>query len=132
MSYTYNLDTDIGIIRLVVPDRVNTADEPAIFSDEEIQAFLDLEDGVRRAAAACLETIASDQALVLKVMKVQNITTDGPKVSAELRSRAKDLRQQAHNDEADNGELFDIAELVYNNFSARERIWKQAQRQLLT
>ena len=128
MSFTYDLQTDVGQVRLIIPDRVNTADEPAMFSDEELGAFLELEDGVRRAAAAALETIASDQALVLKVLKVQNVSTDGAALARELRARAAALRSQAAQIEADDGELFDVAEQVNDSFSARERLWKEALR----
>lgn len=128
MSFTYDLATDVGQVRLIIPDRVNTAAEPAMFSDEELAAFLTLEDGVRRAAAAALETIASDQALVLKVMKVQNVSTDGAALARELRARATALRAQAAAADADDGDLFDVAEQVNDMFSARERLWKEAQR----
>lgn len=129
MSYTYDLNTDTGIMRLVIPDRVNTADEPAIFSDEELAVYQAIEDGLKRACAAAIETIATDQALVLKVMRVQNISTDGAKLAAELRARAAQLRSQAAADDADEGLLFDVAEQVNNMFSYRERLWKQALRQ---
>jgi hypothetical protein len=128
MSFTYDLATETGQIRLLIPDRVDTADEPAIFSDEELAAFLQLEDGVRRAAAAALETIASDQALVLKVMRVQNVSTDGAALARELRARASGLRTQAAAAAADDGDLFDVAEQVNDQFSARERLWKEALR----
>jgi hypothetical protein len=118
MSWSFSLATDIGRARLLVPDR----DEASpLFTDEELAVFLSIETGVKRAAALALETAASDQALVLKVMKVGDLTTDGAKVSDALLKRAAQLRAQAdREDDADGG--FDIAELVVDDFSARERL----------
>jgi hypothetical protein len=127
MAFTYDLSSDVGKVRLLIPDRI---EEEAIFQDAEIEAFLDLnDDNLRRAAAEALETIASDQALVLKVIRLMDLSTDGPAVAAELRERAKGLRQAA--DEAEAGEddaLFDYAEMPETMFQQRERVVKQAQR----
>jgi hypothetical protein len=60
-----------------------------------IGAFLTLEAGrPRRAAAQALDTIASNEVLVSKVIRTQDLQTDGSKVAAELRARAKALRDQ--------------------------------------
>lgn len=128
MTFNYDLTTDIGVMRLSIPDRVNTLVEPAMFSDEELSAFLSFEGDLRRGIAQALEVIATDQALVLKVMRVQNIQTDGAKLAAELRARAKGLREQAAQEEANEGLLFGIAEQVYDVFSLRERLINEALR----
>lgn len=131
MAFTFNVTTDVGKVRLLVPDRV--ADEP-IFEDEEIEAFLALEDDdVRRAAALALETIASDQAYTLKVIRSLDTQTDGAKVSDALLKRAAQLRSQADKADADaeaaeDGGLFDIAEMPTTAFAYRERLVKEAQR----
>jgi hypothetical protein len=121
MSFTYILATDIGKVRLLIPDRVAAN---AILTDEEIQAFIDMEGEVRYAAAACLETIASDQVLTLKVMSLLDVSTSGDRVSAALLARAKLLREQADGDD----DAFDIAEMVVNDFSGRERLYNQGLR----
>lgn len=125
MTYTYTLGTDIATIRLLIPDR-NESD--AIFSDEEIGVFLILEVGVKRAAALALETIASDQALVLKVQTTGQLKTDGKALAEALIGRATKLRSQAETEDDGDGGGFDIAEWVVDDFSAREQIVKQAQR----
>lgn len=93
MAFTYlPATTDIGKIRLLIPD---SDPANAIFSDEEISVFLAMEGSrVKRGAALALETIGSSQTMVLKVMTLLDLTTDGAKVSAELRARAKVLRDQ--------------------------------------
>lgn len=120
MSYSYVVGTAIGTVRLLTPD--NQLDGH-IFEDEEIAAFLSLEGGsVRRAAALALETIAADQALVLKAIRLLDVQTDGPKVADSLLKRAATLRQQAEVDDAVAGSgAFDIAEMVFDSFGARER-----------
>ena len=123
MTFTYVLSTDIGKIRLMIPDRV-TAE--AIFTDEELQAFYDLEGDVRSAAAMALETIASDQVLVLKVMTLLDVSTSGDRVSAELLKRAAILRAQADGESSG----FDLAEMVVNDFAAREHLYNEALREI--
>ena len=124
---TIDLTTDVGKVRLLIPDRVET---DFIYSDEELEAFLGLEgSSVKRAAALALETIASDQAYTLKAIKLLQLTTDGPKVATALMQRATKLREQAEVDEAtEAGGGFDIAEWVLNPFTELERYTKQRER----
>lgn len=123
MTFSYELATDVGKIRLLLSDTVQA---DAYFTDEEISTFLTLEaSSVKRAAALGLETIASNEALVLKVIKTLDLETDGAEVAKALREHAQDLRDQA--DEGEDG--WDIAELVYDDFTYRERLEKQMQRE---
>ena len=125
MAFTYTLGTDVGTIRLLIPDRV---DSGHIFEDDELTGYMTLEGDVRSAAACALETIASDQALTLKVMHLLDVTTDGAKLSDALLKRAALLRQQAANNVA--GGSFDWAEQITNDFGAREHIYNTALRGL--
>ncbi len=93
MSFTYDVTTDAGRVRLLIPD---TDAENHLLEDAEVTALLALETGdVRRAAAAALELIASSEALVSKKIRSQDFATDGPAVAKELRERAALLRAQA-------------------------------------
>ena len=123
MAFSYNPAAIISRdrVRLLIPDRV-TPDH--IFEDEEITAFLAMESDVWSATAAALETIASDQAMVLKVMKLLDISTDGAKVSDALLARAQMLRERSVSE----APSFDWAEMVLDPFSARERLWAEALR----
>lgn len=126
MTWTYDLSSDVGRCRLMVPDRI---EDEAIFSDEEYAAFLDLEGGVRRATALALESIASDEALVLKVIRVGSLSTDGASVTRALLGRATALRSQADDaDAAEDGGAWDIAEMVTGPFGYRERLYNEALR----
>lgn len=99
--------TDEGQVRLLI----NDVDDTRVFTDGEIAAFLAMEDGhVKRAAAQALDTIADNEALVGKAIRTQDLATDGAKVADSLRKRAAELRRQADNDEdnADDGAFFEF------------------------
>ena len=131
MTFTYSdtdLSTDLAKVRRIISDV--DSNEP-IFTDEEIAGFLTLETGVRRAAAMALETMASRDAYVLKVMRRGDLQTDGAKTAEALMKRAATLRDQADDAELDDDAGFEIAEWVLDDFSARERIEKQALRGVL-
>lgn len=94
MPFDYSIDytTNLGRVRLLI----NDTDEEPVFSDEEIEVFLTLEgQSVKLAAAQALDTIADDEALTSKVIKSQDLSTDGPSVAAGLRARATSLRTQS-------------------------------------
>lgn len=110
-------DSDIGRVRLLIPD---TDEDALLLSEQQIGAFLAMARGtgtplVKRAAAAALETIASSEALVSKKLRDKDLATDGPAVAKELRDRAKQLRDEADEDEdndlTDGGGL-DIVDFV--------------------
>ncbi len=122
MAFTYDTTTDRGRVRMLITDRDETN---PIFQDAEIDAFLDMnDDSIRLAAASALETIATDQALVLKVLVTLDLETDGAKVADSLMKRAASLRAQEESVGA-----FDVAEMVVNNFSERERLYNEILRE---
>lgn len=93
MSFTYDLTTSVGQVRLLVPDRVAAY---ANFTDEEIGALLTLNEGdVRYAAADCCDTIGSNEAMILKVTTLLDLSVDGTRLAAEMRARATTLRAVA-------------------------------------
>jgi len=124
-TFTYDVSTPIGEVRLLINDKYEA--EP-IFFDEEITTFLRLEgNSSYKAAAKCLETIAADEVLVQKVIKLLSLSTDGAKVAAELRANAKALRDQANDDPYGEGEI-DIAEWIVDDFTRRKRIFNEFDR----
>ena len=100
MVFSYDLNTAIGEVRLLCQD---TNESQSIFTDAEIQIFLKTKGGnVLRAAAVALDVMASNQAIVLKVTRALDLSTDGAAVARALRESAKQLRAEA--DETDAGE----------------------------
>lgn len=121
MSFTTDPNTNIGLVRLRIFDRDSTN---PIFDDETIESvFNNIErQSIKRTAAFMLETIATQQVLILKVMKNLQLQTDGAAVGRELRMQADKLRDQAEIEDTFNGDAFDWAEQVFDVFSERERI----------
>lgn len=123
VSYNPGSGNALDDVRLLITD-TDIPDNP-IFENEEIQRFLALEnDDIRLASAMALEVIASQEALILKVLTVGDIRTDGAKLAAELRARAQLLRAQA------DATVGDYVEMVVNDFSYRERLRSQRLRGL--
>lgn len=103
--------TDVQMVRLLIADTSDGDDQ--LFRSDQIQAFLDLEAGhVKLAAAQALDTIAVSEVLVSKVIRTQDLSTDGAKVAAELRARATGLRKQVADEQEDDSAGFDIVDFV--------------------
>jgi hypothetical protein len=97
--------TDTDVVRLLLND---IDENSAVFSDEEIQTFLDLEGGaVKLAAAQAIDTNADNEALASKVLRTQDLATDGAKIADALRKRAQALRDQ-HNAGLEEDGYFDV------------------------
>lgn len=127
MAFSYNLANDVGKLRLLIMDNQVSS---YLFEDTELSLFVALEsNSVKRGAALALETMASNEAYVLKRIELLDLKTDGPAVAKELRERANGLRAQAEREEsyADGG-AFDIAEMVVDDFTARQRLLNEALR----
>lgn len=124
-TYDRTLPTDRDRLRLMIPD---TDEANPIFFDGELDFLLTDNGDLRLAAATALEIMASQQAMIQKVMTVLDVQTDGAKVSDALLKRAGQLRDDwaRTEDETDSG--FDFAELVYDDFSWRERMLNELQR----
>ena len=134
MPATYDVSTDAGRVRLLCGDTV-TSD--ALFQDDEIAAFLSLGAGdVRLAAAQALDVMAANQAMVLKVLTQNGVSTNGAAVAGALRAQAAALREQAaagaSGEDAEDA-LWDWAETVgvADPFAYRERIVSQWYRGVL-
>lgn len=124
MSFTYDPTTSAGRVRLLCNDNKF---ENQIFEDAEIASFLTLEDdNVKRSAALALETIASNEVLVQKVIRILDLSTNGAAEAVELLKRAALLREQADTEEYGDDGGIEVAEMVVDNFSAREILASEA------
>lgn len=123
-GFTIDETTDIGAVRMIIQD---TNVEEAMFTDAAITRLLSMNgDDIRLAAAAALDIMASSQAMILKVIRTLDLSTDGTAVARALREHAKQLREDAEKaDAADEGGLFDYAEIVTNAFTTRQRVRNQ-------
>ena len=98
----YDPSTDLGLVRLLLNDIA----DPWVFTDTELDALLTLEGGsVKRAAAQAIDANASNLVLASRVLRTQDLSTDGAKVADAMRKHADRLRAQA-DDEAESGDGF--------------------------
>lgn len=105
----YNPATTVGRVRLLCRD---TTTPGQVFEDEEIQAFIDLCGGeVLLAAAMALRTIAANEVLVQKRIKMLDLQTDGPAEADALRQLA-DALERRHEDGVGDGGDFDWVDIV--------------------
>lgn len=84
--------TDAADVRHLIADLDPDA---RMFTDEQVETYLRLNGGaVRLAAADVLDAIAVSEVLVSKVIRTQDLSTDGAKVADSLMKRAATLRRQ--------------------------------------
>jgi hypothetical protein len=113
--------TAVGQVRLLVPDVEQLGDlavptNPAsyIFSDPQIQAFLTLySNNVKRAAAQAKLVLATSEALINKVIRTDDLATDGAKLAQELRAQAQMLMAEADKDDLEDS--YDTITIVGNS-----------------
>src|SRR5258706_7005766 len=104
MTATYDSTTEPSVRR--VRRRIRDVDvTDALFTDEDIaEMLLDERDSWKRASALCLETIATNEAFILKVVKQLGLETDGAKLADSFLKQAAVLRSQADEEDAFNEE----------------------------
>lgn len=100
---------------------------PPLIDDPTLQTYLELQDwtegarwAVYRAAADALDAIATSEVLTAKKIRTQDLSTDGPAVSAELRKQATGLRQRADDEDPDFGGVFEIIDTGHSRLEAEE------------
>lgn len=102
----YDPTSDVGRVRLLLND---TDPTNQVFSDGEIQTFLDLEDGaVKYAAALAIDTNAGNEVLTSKVITTRDGSVNGAAVAAAMHGLAESLRVSA---ESGDGFYFDVIDL---------------------
>ncbi len=119
MSFTYDLTTNLGVVRFRVNDVTQAT---ALFSDEEITAVLAIESGTWGASAALLERIALDQVLLMKAVKILGFSVDGSKVADTILKIAARYRDQALITENASGNLWDSAEIASTPWAGEQII----------
>lgn len=101
------MGTDVQKVRLLIAD---TDPADCVLRTDQIELLLEMDGNVRLAAATALEIIARSEVLVSKVIRTQDLQTNGAAVAAELRASATELRRQVADGEGDSTVGFDIVE----------------------
>lgn len=113
-------------VRLV---RLLTGDKAAgeyIFTDDEMESFLELSKGnVYYAAADALDAIASNTAYTLKVLTILDVTTNGQATAEAIRASAAAFRAKADADAA-NTIVCDVASVIQPELPTHWRPWWEA------
>jgi len=133
MAFTYDsaLPTNKDKVRLLCTDTdVAGGADAQFFQDSEIEYFLTLmSSNCLRAAAMALLTIAAQEVLLMKRIRLLDLQTDGPAEAEALRQLALTYQEKADLvEDAEVGGAFDYAEMVVDEFTARERLNKEALR----
>lgn len=133
MAFTFDPATDRGKVRLLIQDDTEQHNgvDVYFFIDAKIDAFIVMAAGIDgdtvfNAAALALDSWASNEAMVMKAVRLLDISTSGPTVSASLRAYAERLRELARQTSDDAG--FDFAEPYLGRFSWVEQVLNEAVR----
>ena len=104
--------TSIAVIRTLIPDTEAVFDGATLFTDTEIGHYYTAGRGsVLRAAGYAMLAIANSEAIISKVIRTQDLQTDGAKLAEALRKNAEALFTRADKeDELDNGFYFNIVD----------------------
>jgi hypothetical protein len=134
-AYTYDPATAIGKVRLYTDDRdlsqvgndVALALRSAVWSDAELQVFLDNNEASPLLAAAdALTVLAANRQLLVQSRRIGQTTVNFGSVRADLLAQAKAYRDQAYalgEGTGTGAPAMEYAEVAYNDFGARQIIF---------
>ena len=83
------------LLRLHIADPATTEGGPLLSCDDLSALYRGESGSLPRTVAAALRTIAASEVLVSKKIQSQDLSTDGPAVSAELRALAREWDAKA-------------------------------------
>lgn len=109
--------SQVGQVRLLIPDttllenpRDLQAEKTYLFTDEQIEAFLTLNNGnIKLAAADAIDVVGTDVGLQMLVITTDDKATDGSKMISAMIARGKQLRARAK-EELENETEFEIVD----------------------
>lgn len=97
--------SDVQKVRDLIPDieEVDWEDDQSpsqLFTDAQIETYLSInDDNIKRAAADAIRALAVSEGLISKVIKTEDLQTDGAKLTRALRDVAADLEESADRDD---------------------------------
>lgn len=113
----------VKLVRLLTGDK---AVDDYIFTDDEMESFLELNNGnVYYAAADALDAIATNAAYTLKVLTILDVTTNGQATAEAIRASAVALRAKADADAA-NTIVCGVANVATPQMPTHWRPWWEA------
>lgn len=137
----------VGLVRALIPDteQVDWETDGSVsylFTDSHLAGLLSLNGAtpndyqswnIKRAAADAVDALATSEALISKVIKTEDLQTDGAKLANALVQRAVQLRRSAEDEEesADLTTAFTIVDFIparqipRNDWNIRVATWRE-------
>ena len=116
-------EAPIKQVRVLIADMAT----PPILDDQSLQTYLEMQGwapgarwAVYRAAADALDALATGEVMLAKVIRTQDLTTDGAKVADALRKQAAGLRARADDEDPDLGGVFEVIDSGHSHHEAEE------------
>ena len=119
-TFPPDYDSPVGQLRVLLPDleqlvdpQFPDADPSYMFEDDQLKVFLALNRGkIKAAAADAVDTLATNEAMVSKKIRTEDLQTDGPAVANAMRLHATVLRaaQKREDDEEDALDSFNVVD----------------------
>lgn len=101
--------TSIDKVRVLIPDTEAVFNGGTLFTETEIETYLEIANGsVLRAASYAVYAIATSEAMISKVIKTQDLSTNGAQVAEALHKKAAALAARADKED-------DLADAFYFN-----------------
>lgn len=104
--------TDIDLVRTLIPDTdaiYGENEDEHLFSDTEIENFLTVARGsVYRAAGLAMIAVGNSEALILKVIRTQDLQTNGATLQAAWLKSGERLLDEADKIDAGEDHFFQI------------------------
>lgn len=102
------------LVRTLIPDTepvFGDAKDEYLFPDEQINNLLEIAGGnVLRAAGLAMIAVGNSEALISKVIKTQDLSTDGSKLQDKWRESGEALLRRAYKE--DEGKALDYFEII--------------------
>lgn len=99
--------TDIEKMRILIPDSEAIFDGQTLFTDTELSNYVEIGGGsVLRGAAYAMIAIANSEAMISKVIKTQDLSTNGAQVAEAFRKNAQMLLDRADKEDDAAGEFY--------------------------
>ena len=107
--------SEIEKMRVLIPDNEQVFDGDYLFADADLETYIEVAGGnVLRAAGFAIMAIAASEAMISKVIKTQDLSTNGAQVAEALRKNAEALFKRAdEEDSAADAFYMDIIDYGY-------------------
>lgn len=127
-TYPPDFATAVGRIRALIPDVEQVdytgEDNPEyMFSDQHLEALYEIAPGetnarIYRAASSALRALAVSEGLIQKVIRTEDLQTDGAKLASALLAAARQLDDRADqvDEDAEIMEIVDFQPLPQDGF----------------